>query len=268
MGHEVILGDRKHLGNGQELDLFIPKSNIAIEYNSLYWHSDLWNIDKQYHLRKTELANSNGIDLLHIFEDEWYNKRDIWISIIRNRLGHCDNKIFARKCSLINDINLRLFYENYHLQGNPSGKLYNYALIYEGDIVCGMTVSPSYVSRGTTLELARYACKSHTIVVGGFSRLLKAISRDFNKESLTTFADRRYSKGSIYRSQGFTLVDSLRSGFYYTKNGKRYNRMQFQKHKLAAKLEKFDPLLSEVENMKLNGYHKIYDCGQLKFVLT
>ncbi|QQV87837.1 hypothetical protein [Campylobacter phage CJLB-7] len=34
------------------------------------------------------------------------------------------------------------------------------------------------------------------------------------------------------------------------------------KHKLKDKLEKFDPNLTESENMKLNGYNRVWDCGQ------
>ena len=40
----------------------------------------------------------------------------------------------------------------------------------------------------------------------------------------------------------------------------------FQKHKLKDKLENFDSDLTEVENMINNGYNRIYDCGNLKFV--
>ena len=30
-------------------------------------------------------------------------------------------------------------------------------------------------------------------------------------------------------------------------------------------LENFDPAKSEVENMKANGYHRIFDCGNMVF---
>jgi hypothetical protein len=66
---EIIENDRKVL-NGQELDIYIPSKNIAIEFNGLYWHSELFK-DKNYHLNKTELCEKNNIRLIHIFEDEW-----------------------------------------------------------------------------------------------------------------------------------------------------------------------------------------------------
>ena len=44
------------------------------------------------------------------------------------------------------------------------------------------------------------------------------------------------------------------------------SRIKYQKHKLGKLLEIFDPAKSEIENMKLNGYHRIFDCSNLVFV--
>ena len=46
-----------------------------------------------------------------------------------------------------------------------------------------------------------------------------------------------------------------------------YTRDRFQKHKLKDLLETFDERLTEEENMLENDYRKIYDCGNLVFVL-
>lgn len=43
------------------------------------------------------------------------------------------------------------------------------------------------------------------------------------------------------------------------------SRQKYQKHKLKNKLEKFDPNLTEWENMQMNGYDRIWDCGNLVF---
>ena len=66
-----------------ELDIYIPEKNIAIEYDSFFYHSygpDIWKSvsnenseDKNYHLNKTILCLENNIKLFHIFEDEWTN---------------------------------------------------------------------------------------------------------------------------------------------------------------------------------------------------
>ena len=42
--------------------------------------------------------------------------------------------------------------------------------------------------------------------------------------------------------------------------------MKYQKHKLKDKLQIFDPNLTEWQNMQLNGYDRIWDCGNFVFV--
>ncbi|MEA3471484.1 MAG: hypothetical protein U9R24_07185, partial [Thermodesulfobacteriota bacterium] len=45
------------------------------------------------------------------------------------------------------------------------------------------------------------------------------------------------------------------------------DRRKFQKHKLEGLLEKYDKSLTEVENMKNNGFNRIFDCGNMVFEL-
>jgi hypothetical protein len=42
--------------------------------------------------------------------------------------------------------------------------------------------------------------------------------------------------------------------------------MEFQKHKLSKKLSIFDANKTEWDNMIVNGYDRIWDCGNRKFV--
>ena len=43
------------------------------------------------------------------------------------------------------------------------------------------------------------------------------------------------------------------------------NRYSFMKSNLSSKLAKFDANKSEWENMKNNGYDRIWDCGNFVF---
>ena len=75
----------------------MPDYKFGIEFDGLYWHSNIYK-DNDYHLNKTELCEKENIQLLHIFEDEWVNKKEIVKSIIKSKLNIFENKIFARKC--------------------------------------------------------------------------------------------------------------------------------------------------------------------------
>ena len=87
----------------RELDIYLPERRFAIEFDGLFWHSDVnSNITKTYHINKTEECLEKGIRLIHVFEDEWIEKRGIVESRIKNLLGIYDKTVFARKCEIKN----------------------------------------------------------------------------------------------------------------------------------------------------------------------
>lgn len=73
----------------QELDIYLPDINLAIEFNGIYWHSTLYK-DSTYHQNKTLECIKNNIRLLHIYEDEWCNNKEDIVNniklIIRDQL--------------------------------------------------------------------------------------------------------------------------------------------------------------------------------------
>lgn len=64
------------------------------------------------------------------------------------------------------------------------------------------------------------------------------------------------------------LLGTTEPGYYYMKYyNQRKSRNQFQKHLLQNKLTSFDEKLTEWENMQLNGYDRIWDCGNFIYEL-
>ena len=68
---------------GKELDIFIPDLNLAVEYNGMVYHHSSITDNKFlntftktscYHKSKYALCKKNGIDLIHIFEFEDFDK--------------------------------------------------------------------------------------------------------------------------------------------------------------------------------------------------
>jgi hypothetical protein len=264
---EFIKNDNEIL-NRKELDIFIPSHNLAIELNGLFHHSDANNKNEKYHLHKTDSCNKFGIDLLHIFEDEWRNKRDIWESIITHKLGKTQNKIYARKCIVknVNKHDKDTFLTTTHLQGScPSST--NLGLYYNGILVALLTMGKSRFDKNYEWEILRFSCALHTSVIGGFQKLIKHFIKTETPNNIITYADRRYSNGNVYKLAGFEYLGKSTPNFFYFKRneGVRYSRMRFQKHKLKDLLEDFREDLSESDNMKLNNYCKIWDCGNYKY---
>lgn len=270
----------------RELDIFLPDYNIAIEYDGLMYHSQgrytqgkIQNISLNYHLSKMQQCKKLGIQLFHIFENEWLNnpeQQDIWKSMICSKLGHSD-RIYARKLRVtcVDSATAMLFCEVNHLQG-PVKSTYNYALVDDNEeIYALMTFGKPRFNKRYNWELLRYCCKKYTNVVGGASRLLSHFRKD-HEGSIISYANLRWSNGNLYEKLGFKLVNQTAPNYFYfkTKDGKHpvdmklYSRMEFQKHKLKDKLETFDEKLTEKENMYMNNYRTIYDCGNLAYVLS
>ena len=66
---------------------------------------------------------------------------------------------------------------------------------------------------------------------------------------------------------GFKHTHDSDPNYWYIKQDRRIHRFNFRKNVLKDKLEKFDPSISEWKNMVNNGYNRIWDCGNMKFVL-
>ena len=248
-----------------ELDIYIPEKKLAIEYDGLYWHSLLE--DKNYHLNKTKLCEEKGIQLIHIFENEWLTKQEIVKSRLKNLLGIYDKTIYARKClikEVDNDISIKFQDEN-HIQGSVNSKI-NLGLYFNDELVSLMTFSKPRFNKKYEYELVRFCSKLNYHVIGAAGKLLKYFEKTYQPKSIVSYADRRWSIGNLYEKIGFTLVYKSKPNYWYFKNLKLENRLKFQKHKLKNILEKFDENLSEYENMKSNGYNRIYDCGNLVYI--
>lgn len=264
--------NRSVLNFNSELDVYVPSKKFAVELDGLYWHASKgketdYRKSKQ-HLSKTENCISNGITLLHIFDNEWKQAKDICKSMICQKLGMSD-KIYARKC-VIKDVSsqdARVFFNATHLQGFTGAASY-IGLYHNNELVAAMSFGKSRYSK-TDFELLRFSSKLNTTVVGGFSKLLKHFCRLNPNKTIVSYANRRWSEGNVYLKNGFTLSHMSAPCYYYTKD---YNtllhRSNFMKSTLKDKLEVFDPKLSEVENMYANKYGRVWDCGNYVFTLN
>lgn len=252
----------------QELDIYIPSKNLAIEFDGLYWHSDDIKSDKNYHLNKTKLCEAKDIHLIHVFENEWLHKRDIVKSRIALAINAIAVTIGARKCDIVelSSKDARKFLNDNHLQGATNAKI-RLGLLYNDELVSVMTFSKSRFSKKYEWELIRFCSKLNYQIQGAASKLLRYFERKYNPVSIVSYADRRWSRsaGAVYSQLGFTYSHTSGPDYWYWRNDEFYHRITCQKHKLANMLEKFDSSITEAENMYANGFKRIFDCGNLVF---
>ena len=259
---EVIEHDRI-LVKPKEIDLVIPKIKLAIEYNGLFWHSEQQGKASNYHVDKTDKCEEQGYQLLHIFENE---DIEIWKSIIANKLG-LSQKIFARKTELreLEYSDIKEFLNENHVQGESKSSI-NYGLFFNNELVQVMTFAKPRFNKNYDYELIRLCTKKFTSVIGGASKLFKYFVTKHQGASIISYANRRFSKGNIYRALGFELKEVTKPNYFYSKHGEVYSRYQTQKHKLPELLgDGYDKDLTERENMLNNKFLVVYDCGNYVF---
>lgn len=252
-----------------ELDIIIPEKKIAIEFNGIYWHSDKIKNDQMYHLNKTLKCEEVGYKLIHIWEYDWINlnKQNILKEKIKSLLGVDQTKIYARKCEIkeISSKEKNEFLNKHHIQGEDKSKI-KLGLFHENELVAVMTFGKPRFNKNYEYELIRYATKSGCQVLGGAGKLLKYFEQNYNPKNIITYADRSYSQGNMYRQIGFSLNKISDPSYVWAKGNEILSRYQCQKHKLKEILgDNYNERLSENENMSLNGFYKLYDCGNLVF---
>lgn len=268
---DIIHNNRK-LIKPFELDIVIPSKKVAIEYCGLHWHSEIsGRKDRNYHLNKLKMCNKIGYRLITIFEDEWVYKQDIVESRLKHILGISDNKtIYARNTEIkpINSLLKNKFLETYHIQGKDCAKI-KLGAFYKNELVAVMTFSKGNISKGSVsekdvYELNRFCTKYK--IVGIASKFIKYFLNQYDCKEIFSYSDNRWSDGNLYEKIGFELKHITPPSYWYTKYNNRTHRFNYRKSVLADKLNDFNSSLTEWENMQLNGYDRIWDCGNLKWV--
>jgi hypothetical protein len=265
---ETIVQSNRSIIPPLELDIYLPNDNLAFEFNGLYWHSDLYK-ENNYHLNKTEKCESKGVQLIHIYEDDWLYKQEIVKSRILNLLSKSE-RIYARKCIVkeVTPKDTREFLNKNHIQGFVGSKI-KLGLYHNDTLVSLMTFGSlrrnlGQTSKDGSFELLRFCNILNTTVIGGASKLFKYFTRNYDFNTIISYADRSWSTGNIYEQLGFKYVHKTKPNYYYVKNDIRLNRFGFRKDILVK--EGFDQKLSERIIMKERGFNRLYDSGSIKFV--
>lgn len=242
---EIQINDRKVLGNRYELDIYLPDIKLAFEYNGMYFHS-VNTDEKNYnaHIRKTELAESKGIHLVHIFEDDWWTKNEI----IKN---HVKNIINVKTKSYIEDNN----YEIKKLTNDEYYEFSNDHSIIEDiifDISYGVFIDSKLI---TAICFANNSGEwfindicSIDLNYFHIEKILNQFELDFNPKTLTYKCDRLFenSINNLFETRlNFKLIEITEPKPFYSNGSIRLNDIdEISKHK---------------------NIFKVYDCGKLIF---
>lgn len=274
LGFNPIENDRTEI-SPLEIDIYVPEKKIGIECNGLYWHSEKF-VNKNYHKEKLDKAKEKGIRLIQIFEDEYYEHRDLVFNKLLHILGKdSSEKVYGRKCEVkeISSHEKNSFLNKYHIQGTDNSSIY-LGLFYKEILVAVMTFSKPRLGIGrkskneNVYELVRYATNSSYLVIGGFGKLLKYFNTKYNPDEIYSYGDLRWvdENNNIYLKNGFEKLSINAPNYWYCYEKKRFHRSAFMKNKIREKLPQiYNENISEKEMMQNTKYFRVYDCGTVVF---
>lgn len=281
-----VISDAVGISSGKtELDIYIPTSNLAIEYHGMYYHSHFEakseDKDKYKTYDKYKACAEKNIRLITIYETEWQNRQPQIKRLLRNAIGKTKGKLMARKCqvSMVPHTEAKAFFEKYHPQGGD-GSGTHYGIYWKTKLVACMRFSLGSNDRGNTKTrdwtLSRYATRVN--VLGGASKLFKTFVKEQDPDLIKSFSDNRYFSGGMYEQLGFEMVSESMPDYQVWSQKKglfpksHYQRRNIQKRLLEhGKDEVYNHETderTEREMTYLMGAGRIYDCGKKKWVWT
>lgn len=253
-----------------EIDLYIPELKIGIEYNGVYFHSMNGKkegiITRGYHYCKSKIAKNLGIDLIHIWEDQWINQKDLIKSILLARFGKIEkkDKIYARQCT-IKEISVE-DYKNFCIKNHIQGYLpanVKLGLFFKGKLVQICSFGKMYntgkaIKTNSLYEWAwkRGCIASNNAVIGGTSKLFKYFVKKYNPKSVLCYADWNLFSGKGYKETGFEFTGYTGPDKFYVTADHHYTRINRNPHN-------YKELMDKVANHKL---WLCYGAGSLRFV--
>lgn len=241
LGVECILGGKKIIKN-REIDIYIPQDKLAIEYNGLYWHSNVYK-DMNYHLEKRNLCSKVGINLIQIFEDEWIHRKHLVKSMIKSKLNIPDIKLNSSEC-VIKKITLDKlihFLENNNLN-DFSVNVRCFGLFYNDELVSVISFDSD--------NILTHCDKLNVNVDGSLRSFIDFYLNKHDYEILYYTVDDRFSIDYEYKSMGFKVISHIEPKKFLV------DRNNVERYPIDG------------ENFVLNEKDlSIYDCGYTKYCL-
>lgn len=265
-----------------EIDIPILESNIGLEINPTFFHNSTYNPigdskEIKYHQKKAQLAEEKGINLIQIFD--WYDDDKIK-SIILSLCGRNSRRIYARNTEIreLPRKDEKTFFNDNHLQGYIKSEIC-YGLYYydkqnqKEELVAAMSFSnPRYGNKEKAdWELLRFCSLDDTTVVGGASKLFSHFLKEYDPNTVMSFANYDISNGKIYEKLGFEFIRYSNPSFtwsnldgtefysWYLINSKGYDNVFHTQH---GKGTSNDQLMIDA------GFVKVYNSGNKVYLWT
>lgn len=250
----------------QELDIYLPELHLAVEVNGLYWHSEKFGKDKNYHKMKYEACRTAEVRLVQIWEDDWNDRREIVESLLAHIIGVDTRPSIGARKTYVEQIDKGLeegFLNAHHIQGFVNTTLHLGLRAKSDDrLVAVISINGKEHS---PCDIVRYATSEN--VQGGFTKLLKHFESFYHPTAEKTFSNREISEGKLYDDSGFVVDAVLPPDYTYVFGDVREHKFNFRKARFRSRPELlYKDGLTESELAELNGLNRAYDTGKVRWV--
>jgi hypothetical protein len=210
--------------DGLEIDIYLPEMNLGFEFNGLYWHSELYK-DKLYHLNKTNYFKEKGINIVHIWETDWSNKKDIVKSKIIKLLKLNNNKVYDKleiKEIKSNNI-IKLFFTKNELVFNYRSNIK--IGVYDNNDLLSLITFKKIKNKENEWILSNFSNKINYNNNDTFNIMINYFVEKYNPKSITTNLNNDWPINTIYFEMGFKVIGKPKITFKYLSDGKRINKI-------------------------------------------
>jgi len=268
------ISNERNLLDGFELDIYLPEYNIGIEFNGVYFHSEhTGNKDREYHKSKTNILESKGVKLIHIFDSDYDKYTE---KINRMLLDFIEIDLFKIKNNeyIIDYINENK--KNEFIRNNSIN-------ISDKSEHC-----TSSIKDGEILSILCFDYKDNKIIINNYINkigykieddhilMFEEIKRKFKFDQIIGYYNKLWNNfdGNIFDKFGFIKNKNTDPDFYYI----RYNGLDknilinkdlYSKEYLKERFQDiYSDELSVDELLHQAGYDKIWNSGYIEYVLN
>lgn len=160
--------------------------------------------------RLSETADST-CKAIHIDQDLWIRKPAALLNRLAVNYGQAQRS-YARQtvAARIDKETAMSFQDEHHLHASIPGK-YRYGLFQEGELLSVAIFSGlrkmRHADNYRSIELIHFCQKGQHLVIGGLTKLLTTMIRDFAPNDIMTYIDRDWSDGEKFKSAGFAIQE-------------------------------------------------------------
>lgn len=253
-----------------EIDVYVPRHKIAVEYNGLRWHSTQFMTKSdasRRHYKKWKMCHDLGIRLITVWEDDWLNKQALVKGMLAEAFGKSKKPVFdVHDCVVheIDSITAREYIDANDIFGmSQTGKFY-LALMHKSskEILAAMVLQ---VNSKKDMTIAHYAYSAH--VDGGYELLMSWIDKRIRYTNAYYYVNHENDEGSIYESYGWSIDKVCSPDYKYVYKGRRERKSSWRiEHFKGNPNLTYQEGLSERELAELNQIYRVYDHGKTRYV--